>query len=74
MRDRHIFKAISKGRMGKVMAIGGMVVGGVMTLLFGLDLAAGVPFSGASIVIDIGFVICGLALGYLSWNAFRDAK
>lgn len=60
--------------MGKAMAIGGMVIAGLMTLLFTLDFFAGFPFEGANGTIDIGFIICGLVLGYLSWNAFRDSK
>lgn len=60
--------------MGKVMAMGGMVVAGLVTLIFGLDLVAGVPFQGVSTPMDIGFVVCGLILGYLSWNAFRDIR
>ncbi|MEM6655587.1 MAG: hypothetical protein AAF596_07285 [Planctomycetota bacterium] len=60
--------------MGKLLAIGGMVIAGLVTLLFGLDLVAGVPFSGANRAMNIGFIVCGLVLAYLSWNAFRDIK
>jgi hypothetical protein len=60
--------------MGKAMSIAGMVVAGLITLLFALDLLLNIPFSGASMMMDIGFLICGLVLGYLSWNAFRDSR
>ena len=56
------------------MSIGGMVIGGLIALLFLLDLAAGFPFGGkASIVVNIGFILCGAVLAYLGWSAFREA-
>lgn len=58
--------------MPKALTISGMVVSGVLLLLFGLDLAAKIPFNRASPPMDIGFVICCSILGYLSWSAFRD--
>ncbi|QDU88341.1 hypothetical protein Pla175_17160 [Pirellulimonas nuda] len=60
--------------MAKAMTIGGMVVAGLLALVFGLDLILGVPFDGASTWMDIGFLLCGLILGYMSWNAFKGAK
>ena len=59
--------------MAKVMTFGAMAIAGLCALLFGLDLALGIPFGRANMLIDIGFVLCALILGYLSWNAFRDA-
>lgn len=58
--------------MAKVMTFGGMAVAGLIALVFGLDLALGIPFGRANMLIDIGFAICAGILGYLSWNAFRD--
>lgn len=58
--------------MPKALTISGMVVSGVLLLLFGLDLAASIPFNRAYPPMDIGFVICCSILGYLSWSAFRD--
>jgi len=58
--------------MAKVMTFGGMAVAGLIALVFGLDLALGIPFGRANMLIDIGFAICAAILGYLSWNAFRD--
>ena len=60
--------------MGKAMSIAGMVVAGLIALLFALDLVLGIPFSGASMLMDVGFLLCGLVLGYLSWNSFRDTR
>lgn len=57
--------------MPKALTIVGLVVACLLFLLFGLDLALKIPF-GRDMVMDISFVICSLALAYLSWSAFRD--
>jgi len=44
----------------------------LVLLVFGLDLALGIPFRKASMVMDIGFVLCGIGLGYLSWMTIRQ--
>jgi hypothetical protein len=61
------------GPMAKAMSIAGMVVAGLLVLAFGLDLILEIPFSGADKLADIGFLISGAILGYLSWNALRDS-
>lgn len=60
--------------MSKALSIFGVVVAVILLLAFGLDLAVGVPFSGAHTMMDIAFLICSLLLGYLSWNTLRDLK
>ena len=60
--------------MSKALTIFGMVVAGLVALLFLADLAAGVPFSRASTVMDIGALVGAVVLGYLAWDAYRDAK
>lgn len=60
--------------MPKALTIAGMAVAGLLLLIFILDLAAGIPFKTASMAMDIGFIICSLALAYLSWSAFRELK
>jgi hypothetical protein len=70
---------ISVGRgsgMAKAMSIAGMVVAGLLVLVFGLDLipGLGIPFSGAQKLTDAGFLISAALLGYLSWNAFRENR
>lgn len=60
--------------MPKALTIGGMVVSAVLLLLFGLDLAAQIPFKRVSPVMDIGVVICALMLGYMSWTTFRELR
>ncbi|MGI9457258.1 MAG: hypothetical protein ACR2NU_11905 [Aeoliella sp.] len=58
--------------MAKVMTFGGMAVAGLTALVFGLDLALGIPFGRESMLMDIGFILSAGILGYLSWNTFRE--
>jgi uncharacterized membrane protein YuzA (DUF378 family) len=58
--------------MPKIMTIIGLVMAGLIVLLFALDLAAGIPFGRASMLMDITFVLCGLVLAYLSWTTMRE--
>ena len=62
--------------MAKAMSIAGMVVAGLIALVFIADLIPGFtfPFGGANATADIGFVVSSLILAYLSWNAFRDSR
>jgi hypothetical protein len=59
--------------MGKALSIAGLAVGGLIALLFVLDLAVGFPFGGRVMLMDVGFFLCGAILAYLSYNALRDA-
>lgn len=58
--------------MPKVLCIIGMVIASLIFLLFAADLAIGFPFSRAAWLMDVIFVICATALGYLSWVTFRE--
>ena len=58
--------------MAKALTFAGMGAAGICLLGFGLDLVLGVPFGGANMLIDIGFVVCSGILGYLSWDAYRE--
>ena len=60
--------------MPKALSILGMVVAAFTLLIFGFDLALGIPFSKAAPTMDIGLVICGSLLAYLSWAAFREQE
>ena len=46
----------------------------VLLAVFALDLAIGVPFRQASLVMDWGFVVCSAVLAYLSWSTWRELK
>jgi hypothetical protein len=49
-----------------------MVVALLIFSLFGLDLAIGIPFAKANIMMDIGAIVCAGILGYLSWATFQE--
>lgn len=58
--------------MPKALTISGMVVAALLLFMFGLDLALGFPFSGASKTMDVLFLLCAATLGYMSWSTFRE--
>lgn len=58
--------------MPKALCITGMAISAIVLLMFGLDLVAGFPFGGANTVMDIAFLVCAAALGYLGWATFRE--
>lgn len=60
--------------MTKLLPLTGMVVSGLVGILFLADLAAGFPFRRVSIGLDIGFVIASLILAYLSWSVVEKAR
>lgn len=60
--------------MSKALTIVGMVVAGLVGLVFLLDLAVSFPFDRASILMDLGALLASALLGYLSWDALRDVR
>lgn len=60
--------------MAKAMSVAGMVIGGLVALMFGLDLALGIPFGRVALASDIGLAVCGAIVAYLGWSAFREQK
>lgn len=60
--------------MPKLLCIMGLVVAGLLAVLFGADLAIQIPFGRASILMDAGMLVCALIFGYLSWSALREQK
>jgi hypothetical protein len=60
--------------MSKVLTIVGMVVAGIVGLIFAVDLAVQIPFDRASWLMDVGALIAAGLLGYLSWDAMRDVR
>lgn len=58
--------------MPKALTIIAMVVAALVLLVFVLDLAISFPFARANKVMDVGFIVCALMLGYLSWMAYRE--
>ncbi|HND56526.1 MAG TPA: hypothetical protein PLV92_29110 [Pirellulaceae bacterium] len=63
--------------MPKALCMTGMVIAILILVLFLLDLtmpSAWAPFKRASAMMDIGFILCAVGLGYLSWTTFREQK
>ena len=58
--------------MAKALTIFGMVVAALLTLMFSADLLLGIPFAGAQLAMDIGGIISGIILGYVSFSTFRE--
>ncbi len=54
--------------MSKSLAIAGLVVSGIIVVLFVADLAAAFPFARTSWMLDLAFIVSGLIVGYLSWS------
>jgi hypothetical protein len=46
----------------------GMIVAGLIGIIFLADLAAGFPFQRVSIALDVGFLVAGSIVAYLSWS------
>jgi hypothetical protein len=63
------------GPMAKAMSVAGMAIGGLVALIFALDLVLKTPFGRvAGVMPDLGLALCGGILAYLGWNAFREVK
>ena len=58
--------------MPKVMTIVGLVIAGLIALVFVVDLALGFPFKRASLMMDVSFLICALLLAYMSWSTMKE--
>ena len=66
-------------RMPKILCISGMVIAALVGLLFLVNLIiplvlnnAWAPFKGASMMLDIVFVLCAAGLGYISWQTYKE--
>ena len=51
-----------------MLSLTGLILSGVVVVLFVADLAAAFPFQRVSVAADIGFILAGLLVGYLSWS------
>ena len=54
------------------MCIFGLSVAVLLLLVFALDLAIKIPFSRASILMDLGAVVGALGLGIISFTTLRE--
>ncbi|MCX7417432.1 MAG: hypothetical protein WCP23_04130 [Planctomycetota bacterium] len=60
--------------MSKMLPLTGMIIAGLIGILFLADLAAGFPFRRVSVGLDIGFFLASVILAYLSWSLFEKAR
>lgn len=60
--------------MGKAMTIAGLVVAGLVFLVFVLDFFLGIPFNAPGKTMHIGAILFSAILGYLSWSTFTEQK
>jgi hypothetical protein len=60
--------------MSKALCIIAIVVSALLVLVFGLDMIIGIPFGKSSIIMDIGFVVFSLILGFLSLTTLREQR
>ena len=58
--------------MSKVLCFFGLAVALLMLLIFTLDLALGIPFARASLLMDIGCCIGALGLAGISFLTLRE--
>lgn len=56
----------------KILTLVSMVVAGILTLIFGLDLVLGLPFGRANIVLDIMFLLGGALLLWQGYETYRE--
>ena len=65
--------------MPRMLCLFGLVVAGLVFLLFLVDFIMGLGGMGAlfnygSILMDMVFMLCSATLGYLSWTSFRELR
>jgi hypothetical protein len=58
--------------MPKALCMSGLVVAGLVIILFAADLIVGIPFRRASMSMDIALLGCAALLGLISWLTLRE--
>ena len=61
-------------RVSNVLSLAGLIISGVVVILFVADLAVAFPFQRTSVAADIGFILAGLLVAYLSWSINPRAR
>lgn len=54
------------------LALFGLTAGLAVSLVCGLDLLLGEPLNAAIKTLDVTYIVCGVALGGLSWSVYRE--
>lgn len=60
--------------MTKTLPLTGLMIAGLVAVLFVADLAAGFPFQRVSIAADVGFLISSLIIAYMSWSLLEKPR
>lgn len=60
--------------MSKALAFTGLILSGLIVILFVADLAAAFPFRRTSILLDAAFIVSGLITAYLSWSLLDQSS
>jgi len=60
--------------VSKVVSLVGLIVAALVVVLFVADLIAGFPFQRVSLAADVGFIVSGLIVAYLSWSIMERAR
>jgi hypothetical protein len=58
--------------MPKALCMSGLVVSGLIIILFAADLAVGIPFRRASVMMDVSLLVSAVLLGLISWFTLRE--
>ena len=58
--------------MPKALCISGLVVAGLVIILFTADLAVAIPFRRASVMMDVALLSSAVLLGLISWFTLRE--
>jgi len=58
--------------MQKALCMSGLVVSDLVIILFAAELAVGIPFRRASVMIDVALLVSAALLGLLSWLTLRE--
>jgi hypothetical protein len=62
-------------RMPKALCWSGLVIAILVLALFFFDLVVPstmAPFQKSSVLLDILFILCAIALGYISWTTLKE--
>jgi uncharacterized membrane protein len=60
--------------VSKLLGFAGMVIAGLIAILFVADLAVGIPFERVSIAVDVGFILASLIVAYLIWSIVERSR
>jgi hypothetical protein len=58
--------------MPKALCMSGLVVAGLVIILFAADLAVGIPFKRASVMLDVSLLSSAALLAVISWFTLRE--